>query len=80
MTNTASKFLEEALSLQPTERAEVAERLLVSLDPLEDDSEVEASWQFEIDKRISEINSGKVICIPWEEVRAKATGASDAAR
>nr|VFK63513.1 MAG: Putative addiction module component [Candidatus Kentron sp. UNK]VFK70849.1 MAG: Putative addiction module component [Candidatus Kentron sp. UNK] len=32
---------------------------------------LESIWRREIDKRIREIDTGTVACIPWEEVREK---------
>jgi putative addiction module component (TIGR02574 family) len=75
MTHIAEKFLSEALTLPAIERAEVAEQLLKSLDhSTQDDSNAELAWQQEIDKRFSELNSGKVTGIPWEDVRARIQG------
>lgn len=75
MTHIAEKFLSEALALPATERAEVAEQLLKSLDhSTQDDSDAEQAWQQEIDKRYSELNSGKVSGIPWEDVRTRILG------
>jgi len=35
------------------------------------DFDVELAWQKEIGKRLEEIDSGAVECVPWEEVRKK---------
>jgi len=35
------------------------------------DFNVELAWQKEIGKRLEEIDSGAVECVPWEEVRNK---------
>jgi putative addiction module component (TIGR02574 family) len=75
MTHIAEKFLTEALALPATERAEVAEQLLKSLDhSTQEDSNIELAWQQEIDKRYSDLATGKVACIPWEEVRSHMPG------
>lgn len=52
MTATARKLLEDALTLEPSERAELAEQLLASLDDIEVD--VETAWAAEIDRRAAE--------------------------
>ena len=31
--------------------------------------EIDAAWQAEIEKRVHEIDSGEVRCIPWEDMR-----------
>ena len=52
------------------ERAEIAERLIASLD----DSpkiNVEQAWQEEVRRRISELDRGVATCVPWEEVRCR---------
>jgi len=52
MTKDASRLLEDALKLAPTERAELAEELLASLDEAEAD--IERAWAAEIAKRGAE--------------------------
>jgi len=52
------------------EGAEIAQRLLEILDR-QTDIDVEAAWQTEVERRISELDSGGVARIPWEEVRER---------
>lgn len=70
MVEEARKIVEQALKMPARERAEIAQRLLESLDS-QTDINVESAWQSEVEKRISELDSGKVSCIPWEEVRER---------
>jgi len=63
----ASKILEEALSLDETARAFVAEALLESLD-IDDDSEISEAWRAEIRRRCADIDSGKTQLIESEHV------------
>ena len=49
MTTTAQKLLEDALTLAPNDRAELAAQLLASLDDAEAD--VEKAWAAEIARR-----------------------------
>jgi putative addiction module component (TIGR02574 family) len=42
--------------------------LIDSLDPAPD-AEVEATWAKEIGRRVTELDSGSVKTVPWEEVR-----------
>ena len=58
-----------ALGLSAKDRAELAQRLLSSLDR---DPEVEAAWNEEIRERVADLESGRVATIPAEEVFAKA--------
>ena len=52
------KILDEAMQLDPTARAFVAETLLDSLD-LDQDFAVSQEWLDEIQRRCAEIDSGK---------------------
>ncbi len=72
-TATADQILESALEQPDYERARIAERLIASLNAVED-RDVEAAWQHEIDKRVREIDEGVVECIPWEQVRDRLYG------
>jgi putative addiction module component (TIGR02574 family) len=70
MTDKSQAIVEQALKLSPTERAEVAEKLIVSLDEVPD-TDVEQAWQEEIQKRLQQIDCGEVKTIPWEEVQRR---------
>jgi putative addiction module component (TIGR02574 family) len=70
MTDKSQAIVEQALKLSPTERAEVAEKLIVSLDEVLD-TDVEQAWQEEIQKRLQQIDRGEVKTIPWEEVQKR---------
>ena len=62
--------LRRAMQLSEHERAEIAERLIASLDAAVD-IEVEQVWQEEVGRRISELDCGVAACVPWEEVRRR---------
>lgn len=72
MNNLSKKPYEDSLALDEAERASLAALLLESLEPT--DSDAEAKWQKEIERRLSELDSGGVQTIPWESVRAKLSG------
>jgi putative addiction module component (TIGR02574 family) len=59
----------QALKLTTSERAQLAERLIASLD---EDGEIEAAWAAEVERRIAEIEGGHVQMIPAEEAIARA--------
>ncbi len=64
----ADRILKSALRQTDTERARIAEALIASLEaPMDED--IDRAWQIEIEKRLRELDSGAVKCIPWEEVR-----------
>lgn len=71
MSMDADAIRREALSLPPEKRAELAEQLLSSLEPLSE-SEVEQLWFAEAARRAAEIDSGKAKRYSAEEVRAQA--------
>ena len=58
----------EALRLSPTERARLVERLIASLDI---DPEIEEAWATEVERRNSEVESGKVSLLSGPEAIAK---------
>jgi putative addiction module component (TIGR02574 family) len=60
----------EAVELSESERAELAGLLLESLQT-EPDADVEAAWAEEIERRVRDIDEGRVKTIPWEQVRAE---------
>jgi putative addiction module component (TIGR02574 family) len=70
MTQKSQVVLAEALKLPSNERAEVAERLIASLDEAPDTG-VEQAWQEEVQRRLGQIERGEVNTIPWEEVQRR---------
>lgn len=70
MARSARELFEEAMRLGPEERATLV-RLLI--DALDADSEEGAddAWRAEVERRISELDSGAVETVPWEELRAR---------
>jgi putative addiction module component (TIGR02574 family) len=70
MTQKSQVVLEEALKLSATERAEVAEQLISSLDDIPD-TNVEQAWQEEVQRRLQQVERGELKTIPWEEVQRR---------
>ena len=70
MKKTGQKLLDEALQLDPSERAVVAAELLASLDG-EPDDDVEAAWAAEIERRAARARAGEA-GRPWVEARQAA--------
>ena len=69
MTNPANIILDQALELSATERAIVAEKLLLSLD--NPDSKIDDLWAKEADSRVEAYKKGDIEAISAEEVFAK---------
>ena len=67
---TVETIIKNALEKSETDRARIAEVLISSLDETPD-AEVEKAWQLEIASRILEVDSGKIKCLPWEEIRER---------
>lgn len=70
MKQDPNNLLKEALKLPPEARAALAGSLLDSLDQ-EVDEGAEAAWHTEIDRRLRELDSGKVKTVPWAEARRR---------
>ena len=70
MPKSANDVLADALRLEPDSRAEVAAELLASLDGPAD-SDAEAAWDAEIERRIAAIESGSIRLEPWSEVKRR---------
>ena len=68
MASIAQKIEQEALKLSQEERAALAERLWLSLEP---DPAIDKAWALEIERRIKEIDSGAVEPPAHEDVVAE---------
>lgn len=66
MSELAEKLIEQALDLPADERAELAERLLSSLEPQL--SEIDRLWAREAEDRIDAYERGDTEAIPAEDV------------
>ena len=70
MTKPAEKVLSEALGLAARERAEIAAKLIASLDD-EPDEDVEAAWVAEVERRVEAVEAGRANLVPWEDVERR---------
>jgi putative addiction module component (TIGR02574 family) len=75
MGSKAKQLLNDALQLPPTEREALAGELFDSLE--KDDPAAEAEWRVEIEKRVNEMDQGKVRPIPWAQARKMIFGDTD---
>jgi putative addiction module component (TIGR02574 family) len=71
MSNAHKKMEDEALKLSARSRARLAERLIASLEN-DAEPEAESEWLAELERRSSELTSGKVKGIPANKVFKKA--------
>jgi putative addiction module component (TIGR02574 family) len=67
----AKKLLERALELPEHARAEMAARLIESLDADDDSGDLDALWVLEIDRRCEALDSGAAVTTDWLEFRAR---------
>ena len=70
MAKSARELFEEAMRLDPKERATLMRLLVDNLDA-ESEEGAEEAWRAEIERRIEELDSGQVQAVPWEELRAR---------
>ena len=66
------ELFDEAVSLPVEMRAQLVDKLLRSLHPLQ--REIDALWAAEAEKRVEEIKSGKVKTVPGDEIFKKIFG------
>ncbi len=70
MARSARELFEEAMRLDPEERATLMRLLIETLDA-ESEEGVDDAWRVEIERRMAELDSGTVQTIPWEELRER---------
>lgn len=69
MAASANNILNQALKLSSSERAEVVEKLISSLDA--PDSTIDSIWAEEADSRIEAFERGEIESIPAKKVFEK---------
>jgi putative addiction module component (TIGR02574 family) len=70
MAKSARELFEEAMRLDPEERAALMRLLIDTLDAEAEDGSEEA-WRAEVERRIADLDAGTVETVPWEELRAR---------
>jgi putative addiction module component (TIGR02574 family) len=69
MSPEVSELLKRALSLPIDERAALANALLDSLDAADESAAgSEEAWDREVARRIEDLNTGKAVTVPWEQL------------
>jgi putative addiction module component (TIGR02574 family) len=66
----SEELFSQALSLPQRERAELAARLLESLDE-HADGDVDEAWVREIERRCAAVDAGEVVTSDWNEFRQR---------
>ena len=70
MSLTTERILEDVLALPDDQRAELAVRLLQSLDR-EVDPDAEEAWAVEIERRCAAVDTGEATLSEWHDVRRR---------
>jgi len=70
MSTVGERILQDAMNLPEEERAEVAARLIESLDEAKD-PDVDEAWAAEIERRCVALDAGEAVTSDWEEVRRR---------
>jgi putative addiction module component (TIGR02574 family) len=70
MDSVAEQVLTAALNLPEVDRMELVEALIDSFQSSHQAS-FDESWREVIQRRSSELKSGKVACLPWSEVKRR---------
>lgn len=73
MAKPRDSLFVDALALQRSDRARLAQELLWSLEDARDDkpADVEAAWAAEIERRLGDLDRGEAKTVPWPEARAR---------
>jgi putative addiction module component (TIGR02574 family) len=69
-----SELLAQALSLPEADRAELANQLLLSLEPDGPDTDRDAAWAEEVERRRLAFDRGETTASPWREAIRRIEG------
>lgn len=72
-----SQVLDAAMALGPDQRADIAHKLLLSLEPADFDDDADQAWAAEIRRRLKAIREGRVVLRDWDEALADIRQAID---
>lgn len=70
MTKQTEQLLQQALVLPEPERAELAAKLLETLDGPGEQA-VDSAWVIEVERRYAELDAGSVVAGDWESLRSR---------
>ncbi len=68
--NNTEALVEQVLSLPEPERAEVAVRILESLESAREEG-VDEAWAAEIERRCAAVDAGTMVISDWNDVRRR---------
>ena len=70
MSAASHKILQDVLGLPEEDRAEIAARLIESLDEGSEGG-VDEAWASEIERRCAMLDAGQAVTSDWEDVRRR---------
>ena len=70
MSIVTERILQDALALPDDQRAELATRLIQSLDQ-DVDPDAEEAWAVEIERRCAALDAGEAVTADWHDVRRR---------
>jgi hypothetical protein len=73
MLSNVQQVIEKSKHLNAHDRALVAHCLISSLETVQDDS-VEQAWAELAEKRLSELTSGSIEAVSWEDIKKRVKG------
>jgi putative addiction module component (TIGR02574 family) len=68
MTPSIDQVMETALTLTPSQRAQLVDQLIATLSP-EDAAPLDDAWLAEIERRSDAFDTGTVETVSWAELR-----------
>ena len=82
MTTVLDELEAQALHLSPEERGQLIHRLIVSLEGTPEDTPeaIAQAWDEEIARRVADMEAGKTVWIPADEVFARLDAIIEKAR
>lgn len=82
MATILEELEEQALHLSPKERGQLIHRLIVSLEGTPEDTPeaIAQAWDEEIARRVADMDAGKTVWIPADEVFARLDAIIEKAR
>ena len=82
MATILEELEEQALHLSPEERGQLIHRLIVSLEGTPEDTPeaIAQAWDEEIARRVADMDAGKTVWIPADEVFARLDAIIEKAR
>lgn len=73
----AGDLIDQLMHLPADDRADLARRLLVSLEGAEVDPNLDESWEAEIERRLAAFDRGESKAVDWREAVERARAAMD---